>query len=355
VQAYWELDYARRNLDVQIEAVRLAEEQFASNRRQAEQGLLARIDVVAAQTQMATFRQNVFTAQEALTRAENALKQMIAPNRGDLLWGLALIPETAAPSSVAIPNLAAATKQAIDMRPELKQSDLSIEINKLDARLSRELAKPRIDAFANASLAGLSGLAASQASNPITGAFGGLINQLNILSQLAGVPPLDTSLFASTVPPNLIGGYGQSWSNVGAGTFPTVQVGLNFSLPLRNRTAEANAAVAAAEGKRLRALRDQAEMLIEADVRNSLQGASSAQARYAASITARQSAEEQYASEQRQLQSGTSTVFLVLQRQTDLITARTREVRALADLAVAAANLDRATASTLATLKIQLK
>ena len=82
---------------------------------------------------------------------------------------------------------------------------------------------------------------------------------------------------------------------------------------------------------------------------------SSAQARYAASILARQSAEEQYASEQRQLQSGTSTVFLVLQRQTDLIAARTREVRALADLAVAGANLDRAMASTLATLKIGLK
>ena len=81
VQAYWELDYARRNLDVQIEAVRLAEQQFASNRRQAEQGLLARIDVVAAQTQMATFPQNVFLAQEASTRAENTLKQMITPNR----------------------------------------------------------------------------------------------------------------------------------------------------------------------------------------------------------------------------------------------------------------------------------
>ena len=356
VQAYWELDYARRNLDVQIEAVRLAEEQFASNRRQAEQGLLARIDVVAAQTQMATFRQNVFTAQEALTRAENALKQMIAPNRSDLLWGMELIPETAAPSSVAIPNLAAATKQAIDTRPELKQSNLSIEINKLDARLSREMAKPRIDAFANATLAGLSGLTSTSTTNPISGAFGGLINQLNLLSVLAGVPPLDTStLFSSTVPPNLVGGYGQSWSNVGAATFPTVQVGLQFSLPLRNRTAEANAAAAVAEGKRLRALRDQAEMLIESDVRNALQGASSAQARYTASILARESAEEQYASEQRQLQSGTSTVFLVLQRQTDLITARTREVRAQADLAVAAANLDRATASTLATLKIGLR
>jgi hydrophobe/amphiphile efflux-1 (HAE1) family protein len=355
VAAYWELDYARRSLDVQIEAVRLAEQQFASNRRQAEQGLLARIDVVAAQTQMATFRENVFIAQEALTRAENTLKQMITPNQADLLWGVALIPETAAPASIAMPDLAAATKQAIDSRPELKQSDLSIEINKLDARLSRELAKPRIDAFANASLAGLSGLSVSQTTNPITGVFGALITQLNQLSQLAGVPPLDTSLFASTVPPNLVGGYGQSWSNVGAATFPTVQVGLQISLPIRNRTAEANSAIAAAEGKRLRALREQAEMLIGADVRNSLQTASSSQARFAASILARQSAEEQYASEQRQLQAGTSTVFLVLQRQTELIVARTREVRAQADVAIAAANLDRATAQTLDTLKIGIK
>jgi outer membrane protein TolC len=45
----------------------------------------------------------------------------------------------------------------------------------------------------------------------------------------------------------------------------------------------------------------------------------------------------------------------VLQRQTDLVTARTREVRALADLAVAGANLDRATASTLDNLKIELR
>ena len=169
------------------------------------------------------------------------------------------------------------------------------------------------------------------------------------------MPPLSTSGFSSTIPVNLIGGPGQAWSNIGAGTFPTVQVGVLFSFPIRNRTAEANVAIAAAEGKRLRVQRDQAEMLIEADVRNSLQGASSAQARYAASILARQSAEEQYASEQRQFQSGTSTVFLVLQRQTDLIVARTREVRAQADLAVAATNFERATASTLDTLKIGLK
>jgi HAE1 family hydrophobic/amphiphilic exporter-1 len=355
VNAYWELDYARRNFDVQVEAVRLAEQQFSSNRRQAEQGLLARIDVVAAQTQIATFRQNVFIAQEALTRAENNLKQLISPNRSDLLWGAALTPETEAPVTIAVPELNAAVKLAIAGRPELKESDLSLAINKLDARLSRELAKPRIDAFANASLNGLSGLATSSSANPLTGTFGALITQLDLLSVLAGLPALNPNLFSSVIPPNLIGGPGQAWSNIGAGTFPTVQVGVQFSLPLRNRTAEANAATAAAEGRRLRALRDQAEMLIEADVRNSLQTAQSAQARYAASIMARESSEEQYASEQRQFQAGASTVFLVLQRQTDLIVARTREVRAKADLAVAAANIDRATAQTLDTLKIGLK
>jgi hypothetical protein len=40
-------------------------------------------------------------------------------------------------------------------------------------------------------------------------------------------------------------------------------------------------------------------------------------------------------------------VFLVFERQTDLITARSREVRARADVAEALANLDRATARTI--------
>ena len=93
MQSYWELDFAYRNLDVQIEAVRLAEQQDASNRRQVEQGLLAPIDVVATQTQVATFQQNVFTAQQALTTAENALKVLMLPDRTDMMWSMALVPE----------------------------------------------------------------------------------------------------------------------------------------------------------------------------------------------------------------------------------------------------------------------
>ena len=95
-------------------------------------------------------------------------------------------------------------------------------------------------------------------------------------------------------------------------------------------------------------------MAIEADVRNALQALHSAHMRLDAAAVARRSAEEQYASEQRQFQAGTSTVFLVLQRQTDLVAARGREVRARADVAEATANLDRATARTIDAWNIRL-
>jgi HAE1 family hydrophobic/amphiphilic exporter-1 len=153
----------------------------------------------------------------------------------------------------------------------------------------------------------------------------------------------------------LVGGYGQSLSALTSGQFTTAIVGVNISLPLRNRTALANEAVSLAEGRRLQAQKQQIEMAIEQDVRNAIQTESSAQARLESAVTARRYAEEQYGSEQRQFQAGTSTVFLVLQRQTDLIAARTREVRSQADMGQATANLDRALARTLETQDIQLK
>ena len=82
-------------------------------------------------------------------------------------------------------------------------------------------------------------------------------------------------------------------------------------------------------------------------MRNALQGVESARARLASATDARRSAEEQYESEQRQFRAGTSTVFLVLQRQTVMISARSQELRAQVDLSQATAEFQRSTASTL--------
>jgi outer membrane protein TolC len=136
-------------------------------------------------------------------------------------------------------------------------------------------------------------------------------------------------------------------SNILHGNFPTAQVGVTVSLPLRNRTALSQAAIASAEGRKLQLTQNQVAMAVEADVRNAMQAVEAGRSRLEAAGLARQSAEEQYASEQRQFQAGTSSVFLVLQRQTDLITARNREARSRADLGESLAALDRATARTI--------
>src|SRR4029077_4702259 len=159
VQAYWELDYAFNNLNVQNEAVKLAEGQYESNRRQAEQGILAPVDVVAAQTQAATFQQSLFTAQQVLTSAENSLKSLMLPNRSDLMWEAALIPETPLDTSATIPPLEDAVKQALAGRPEMTETALALDINGLNTRLPQEAARPRIDVFTNLQAAGLAGTA----------------------------------------------------------------------------------------------------------------------------------------------------------------------------------------------------
>jgi HAE1 family hydrophobic/amphiphilic exporter-1 len=335
VQTYWELDYAWHNFQVQSEAVKLAERQYESNRRQVEQGTLAAVDAIAAQTQVATFQQTLFLSQQLLTVAENNLKALMLGSRGDLMWSTALVPETEMDPHAPVPALDAAIKQALASRPELAENAIAAGVNLLDVRLAREVAKPRVDAFANLATAGLAGAGnTSISSSPFSAFFP------------AGF---------GAIPPALVGGYGQSLSNLWSGNFSTAQVGVQISLPLRNRTAEAQVATAAAEGRRIKVQKDQIGIAVETDVRNALQTATDAQLRFDASVLARRSAEEQYTSEQRQFQAGTSTVFLVLQRQTDLIAARAREVRSRADAAEALANVDRATARTLEVRGIELK
>jgi HAE1 family hydrophobic/amphiphilic exporter-1 len=333
IQAYWELDYAYRNLAVQIEAVRLAEQQDLSNRRQVRQGILAPVDVIQTQTQISTFQQDVFTAQAGLTRAENTLKQLILATRQDPAWNASLVPTTSLNLETEAPQLADALQQALSSRPEIAEAKANLDINGLDVRLSREQARPQINAVAKLSAQGLSGHPIPFVASPILQELG---------------------LAAGTLPAIFPGGYTQSLNNVANGIFPSVQVGVQMSLPIRNRTAAAQVAVNAAQGKRLAAQQQSVEMAVEADVRNSLQAYLAARSRLESAESASGFAGEQYASEQRQFRAGTSSVFLVLQRQTDLIAARSREIRAKADLGNAAADLDRATARTLITQRIDV-
>ena len=172
VQYYWELAYAWQNLEVQKEAVRLAVAQYESNRRQAEQGILAPIEVVAAQTQVATFQQSLASAQQLLAAAENNLKQMMMRDREDPLWSVALIPETPLDTDAATPDLKEALARALASRPELAESSINIAINKLNVRYYKDQMKPQINAVATFAAAGLAGTKQTADSPWVTSRIG---------------------------------------------------------------------------------------------------------------------------------------------------------------------------------------
>jgi HAE1 family hydrophobic/amphiphilic exporter-1 len=326
---YWELVYAWQNLDVQNEAVRLASEQHESNRRQAEQGILAPIEVTAAQTQVAAYRLTQAAAQNTLALAENNLKQMIAGNLESPLWKQELVPETEFNLNDPAPSFEQAVLQALASRPELTENALNREINDLDVRYYKNQAKPQVNAYTILTAAGLAGT--PQVADPIFG-----------------------NLPSGQIPETLIGANAQSLRNIGALNFPSFKVGVQISLPFINRRAQEDAAISLAEGRKLQAAKRQLEMYVEADVRNALEQLNASRAGYGAAGMAARAAQEQYESEQRQFQAGASSMFLVLQRQTTLVIARSAEVRTRADLAEAIANVDRAIARTLERHRIRL-
>ncbi|MEP6569445.1 MAG: TolC family protein [Acidobacteriota bacterium] len=353
-RAYWDLVFALRNLQVQRDAVRDSRAQLEHNRRLVTEGALAPIDVVAAEAQVAGFEQTLFSSLEDVSRSENNLKNLIAVNRQNDLWNESIIPTDSvdlAPPEISLPE---ALKAAMDNRPELQQSNVLGEINQIDQKYFREQTKPAIDLVGSYGLVGLAGTQ-NGAGSPFAGASNTELRaRVDQLLTQAGLPLL-TPLPPQTLSPILIGGYAQSVQNLLSDRFNNFRVGVQINLPLRNRTAEAQLGRSLVEGQRIATQREQLEQTIQVDVRNALQSVRSAEARLHAAGIARQAGEQQYQSEQRKLDAGQSTVFLVLERQTALATARGNELRAQTDLNKAIAELQRATGNALTTNNIVVR
>lgn len=344
-RSYWDLVFALRSLQVQRDAVAVARTQLTHNKRLVEQGQLAPIDVVASEAQISTYEQNVFSALEEVSRSENNLKNLIAENQNAAIWSESIVPVD--PIDLAAPDISLpeALKTAMENRPELQQSDVQREINKIDQKYFKDQTKPAVDLVGTYGLTGLAGSLAANESPFVSSNL--LVRQrVDQLSVLAGLEPLPVSPPAS-FSPDLLGGFGQSVQNLLSNRFSNFKLGVQITLPLRNRTAEANLGRSLVEGERIGTQREQLEQTIQVDVRNALQAMSSSKARLRAAIATREANEQQFASEQRKLDAGQSTVFLVLERQTALTEARALELKAQTDLNKAIADLQRATGNAL--------
>lgn len=345
--SYWDLVYALRNLQIQQDALRAAEQQLAHTRRLVGRGYVAPIDVTQVDVQVSNFREGLYMALEGVAKSDNALKNLIVGDMKDPLWNVLIIPSDPVDVKAPAINAEEALNEALAHRPELQQSDVAMAINRLNQRFYSDQKRPQIDLVAHYSLDGLAGRVNPLSSqDPISFASTDLTNRVNELSVLSGLPPLAPPANTATVPPFLVGSYGQSLNNLFSNRFPTVRFGVQLELPLFNRKAEAQLALSREEGVQIQTKRQQLDQLIKVDVRTALQSVRTAEARLQASAEARTASEQQYESEVRKYNGGHSTTFLVLDRQVALKNARGVELKGQMDLNKAISELDRAIGRT---------
>jgi outer membrane protein len=353
INAYWELAYARQNVDVQQQAVTVAEKLASDNKKQLEIGTMAPLDVTRAESELATDRQNLIVAQTTRLQDDLVLKNFISkdPLASNLI-NVEIIPtdKPDSPSAIQTPTFEDSVKEAFDKRPDLKEQYLNLKNGEIDVRATKNALLPLLTvtaSYSSSSLAGnspINGTPLPQAGAPIVDFTGAPVKVLDS----AGVPiPVFTA--SSTTP--VVGlskeGFGTAMSQVFHNQFPTYSAGLNLYLPLRNRSAQADSIHAQLTERQLEAQTQQLKNTALLQVRNAIIALEQGRAQVQAASKARELQQQTFDAEQKKYQLGASTVYNVILTQRDLITAQGTELRALANLAEAKANYEQVTGRTL--------
>ncbi|PYS36330.1 MAG: hypothetical protein DMF75_01180 [Acidobacteria bacterium] len=355
--AYWNLVFALRNQQNQLDSLNLARQNMRNIEAQIAAGAKAPLDRAQVQTDIATRETNLFVATQNVSVAENSLKQLMLRDPNMPEWTAQITPTDEPAFDLSPVDLKSSLDEAHKNRPELRRLNLQKDINGIDLQYYKNQTLPQMDiqsALATTGLAGTSlGLPAgtqvpliSGSSSASSSAF--LLAQIQDIQRRSGFPVAAVpNVAASGAPTYLIGGYGQDLRNLFSFGTRNITVGVAISFPIHNKTAEANLAGARIQKEQLDASYRSEDQAVEMDVRNAAQAVDTAQKRVIASRLARESAEQQLTGEQKLYEVGRSTTFLLLQRQNELTAARTNELQAQTDYNKALADLQRATAATL--------
>lgn len=339
LDAYDDLIAAWKNVSISEDALRSAKAQEESNARLVKHGAAAPVDIAEADTQVAEFQADVYSAIANVSSLQNSLKQLLLGNPADPLWTANLVPTSPARAYSPEPATQQIVASALHSRPEVGQLRETIREEDVNVAYEKNQTRPQVDLNLGVTENGFAGQPLNASSTPLFAVIGGEITDINALIARAnaatpGMPliPIDASALQTGVPPNTIGRLGQSYGTALAGAFPQYSIGATLSFPIRNRTAEANYR---SEVERRHSLQTQEVALIQRvqlEARNAVQNYRSAQARIVAATSQRQNAEVVAASESRKFKAGASTTFLVLQREVALANARKSELQAQNDL-----------------------
>jgi outer membrane protein len=353
INAYWELVYARENVKVQEQAVTVSSKLYGDNRKQLEIGTMAPLDVTRAESELATDRQNLIQAQTVQLTDEQTLKNAIVRDPlAPTLANVEIIPldHPNPPEAVEAATFEEAVKEAFAKRPDLQVQAINVTNAGIDAKANQQSLKPTATLFAQYQSQGLAGNspiitgATTSAGTPIVGVDGTPVTVLDT----NGVPvqifePTSTSITNGLSKQ----GFGTAQSQIFHNDFPTYIVGLDLTLPIRNRVAQAGYQRASLNQRLLEAQLQQLKNSAVLDVRNAFIALTQDRGQVQAASKARELQQQTFDAEQKKYQLGASTVYNVILTQRDLINAQGNELRALANLVEAKANYERAVGRTL--------
>jgi outer membrane protein TolC len=313
IRLYTDLVALTEDEKVKQETVALAEKLLSDIRAQVEEGTLAQVEMTRASAQVFSTRQDLINA-TGLREEQEAIFKNVITRRGNEdpeVAGARIIPTDTLtiPATDEIRPMQDLTADALAHRPDLDQARLQIAISQIGLQGTRNLTKPQLDLVGVMQNSGLAGQ-----PSPFTGFFD----------------------------PGFTGGYGSALGQILARNYPTYGVGLQMTLPLRNRVAEADVARDELQVKqseiRLRQLQNQARLEVE----DALIAMRRSRASYEAAAEARRLQDESLAAEQAKFEVGASTSFFVIQYENLQAQARSTEVAARSSYVKAKAALQRA-------------
>ena len=324
IRLYWDLASLQEDVNVRRQVLARAEKLLSDNQAQVEAGTRAPIEVVRARAEVARGHRDLIAAESLVRQQETVLKDYLSRKTvsDPLLVGLRIVPTDPlrVDRNEQIPSMEDLVEAALKERPDIAQARVQIESTQLALKGSKNALLPSLDLVATARNNALAG-----DINPLT---------------LPGAGP-------HTADPQLVGGYGTALSQLFRRSFPDYGIGVQLTIPLRNRAAEADytrdSLALRQQDLRLQQLNKQ----VHVEIQNALIALEQARATSEAAQREREFQEQALAAEEEKLAVGASTTFLVIQYQRDLAQARSAEVAAGAAYVKARAALDRASGSLL--------
>jgi len=328
-EAYWNYVFGVQSVEVAQQSLDLANQLVSDNQTRVQVGTMAPLDVVTAQSQAATARQNLVAAQATMRTNEISLKQLIVGGTSDPLWNATLDPIDRPQFTPEAIDVQGAVRRGLAERTDLAIAQKNVAMNDVTVKYLKDQLLPQANLVANYGLVGLGG---TQLIRTGTG-VGSTVNPIT-----------------GTVP----GGYGDAFTSLWGANYPRWTVSLNLAYPLGYSSQLAASARAQVQLNQASAQIKQVELQIASDVTNAAITVQSNIERVQAAQAARELAKQALDAEQAKFTVGMSTNYLVIQQQNALATAQNNELQAILNYRNSLVELDRLQQTTLTSLNVTL-